>query len=746
MLNQIKSSNQEKTNQSVHLDRNSIFFISLISMLMSLSLFNSATASTVGPGSDCDFNDLYSAINAVPTNGSEIIQIIGNDIDDYVVTGNFNIISKNIQLHGGMIDCGIGNQNINDKTIIKRSLTTKPVLGVYANSNVTLYNIIIEDGSNDNGGGVAIHSGSHVTLNNSVIQNNMATINGGGVYVDEAKLTITANSVIANNNTEEDGGGVYCQNSEIRFVDGLINGNTTLQDDGGGMYLNNCQLSGTSGNSRVISNNISEHTGGGIYAENNSVINLGDSASETLIEGNKVRSNYAVGGGMYIKESIVNLTNAHVAHNTAHRGGGIFATLNSQVFVEQTPDNCVSSTDYFGCTSFENNTAKGYSYGDVIACLLSGGYGGAFFISESSLWTNGLIIKNNRSTRPDCVGGSVDNNARGPVVYAKDADVTFINALIYENGGERARDVFLIEDSHLMMVGSTVANNRVNVEATIRANGVNPNVEIWSSLFDEDLTDVFDHSGGADSQLNIHCVQTNNASDFTNGGVGTSNIEHLTEGNSRFINASGRNYRLRSDSDALDKCTLETMSENGLEALYNFDLTGGGRPIIATNALSPIDLGAFEYGADIGALPQHADLKVEFSGPSLLTTTNSIDYSVSARNFSGVTAQQVRVEILLDDLIDADSVIFSPEIVGMWTCGRNNNLLTCYYNEHLESQRTTSSLLIELAPVIQNGIITTLASVDDVVSLDPNYTNNTAVVDTLIQTDSEDMIFSNGFE
>jgi predicted outer membrane repeat protein len=123
----------------------------------------------------------------------------------------------------------------------------------------TISGISIEDGNNDDGGGI-VNSGT-LTVTNSMISGNTSSgLYGGGIYNNEGTLTVT-DSTLSNNNAVERGGAIYSIEGNLTIVDITVSGNTS--DLGGGIY------NGTDGMTSItdstISGNSAEANGGGVY-------------------------------------------------------------------------------------------------------------------------------------------------------------------------------------------------------------------------------------------------------------------------------------------------------------------------------------------------------------------------------------------------------------------------------------------------------------------------------------------------
>lgn len=126
---------------------------------------------------------------------------------------------------------------------------------VYAAADVTLANLILQNG-NVGGSGGGVYASDLLTLDNVTAMNNTAS-SGGGVYVQGALVMSDASFV--GNTANSGGGGVYA-NSSATVTGGRFQNNRSPSSNGGGLRVNgSLAMTGTQflGNSAV--------NGGGLY-------------------------------------------------------------------------------------------------------------------------------------------------------------------------------------------------------------------------------------------------------------------------------------------------------------------------------------------------------------------------------------------------------------------------------------------------------------------------------------------------
>ena len=223
-------------------------------------------------------------------------------------------ISIDLTLRGGYDGCNSGSTA---KTTIDGTNSGR-VIQIYEDINVTLENLNIINGNESWGGGIRIYQNSNLTGDNLSIYNNTATTYGGGLRLMGADVTLT-NSYIGDNLAPK-GAGIYATMnggyapSIILQQEADIQDNQALTGDGlgGGVYLSEGSLGLTNG-SDIYSNDAID--GGGVYLITSTLTVLGNLSS--------IRSNDASsdGGGIYAQGSTVNLDNQAALSSNRRRYG-----------------------------------------------------------------------------------------------------------------------------------------------------------------------------------------------------------------------------------------------------------------------------------------------------------------------------------------------------------------------------------------------------------------------------------------
>jgi peptidoglycan/xylan/chitin deacetylase (PgdA/CDA1 family)/methionine-rich copper-binding protein CopC len=203
-------------------------FILLISIFLAFSsvstLQTSNAASTVAvntTGNDANtgtainpYQTISTGINKVADKGTVKLSSGTFDISkDTEHTDYGIIISKNVTIQGSG-----STSTIIDAKGLSTIFTIK-------NSNVVIRDLTIKNGKSLNGGAITNNAGSHLTLINCILINNVATNYGGAIY-NSGNLNITSSTLAANSVTTGYGSAVYNRQGSAEIHFNSIFGNT----------------------------------------------------------------------------------------------------------------------------------------------------------------------------------------------------------------------------------------------------------------------------------------------------------------------------------------------------------------------------------------------------------------------------------------------------------------------------------------------------------------------------------------
>jgi alpha-glucoside transport system substrate-binding protein len=251
-----------------------------------------------------------------------------------------SFIQSNTAMFGGGVYCH------ETECTIRRSLVSRNNAydggGIYSDYN----NLNVEDSTVEeniasyNGGGIHTEFGSTSISDSLILNNDALSIRGGGLYSNRTPTEILRSN-LSGNTANQLGGGIYQYRAPLSIDSTLIAGNTAAS--GGGLYANHFNAAVTMLRSTVSGNsatsNVMDPThgvvigGGGIMLENSAGMN----STNSTISGNTA---VGVGGGiLFFRNFSRNLSLHHltITENSAASGGGIYVDqYTGAVFVDNT--------------------------------------------------------------------------------------------------------------------------------------------------------------------------------------------------------------------------------------------------------------------------------------------------------------------------------------------------------------------------------------------------------------------------
>lgn len=315
------------------------------------------------------------------------------------------------------------------------------------------------------GGGIYLSEGSAAMAQCASVDKNEA-IFGGGVYAITSTVTMEgACSSINYNTSVEEGGGLYAQGSSITLLDDVqLSHNKAGVSEvsrgyGGGAFLDDSELKGYH---IAITENTATAAGGGVYAGNNSLLELrpgpytcsGPRCSQ--LSNNSVNED---GGGIAAHQSVIDLRQTYIENNGGYCGA--FYATDSVIYLynDLFAGNysivgviCLSGSDVYGSeVTIADDTTGGdlgiASMGDtsitlarsiiwgyttsfeemghfVICSDIQGGYAGTDNINSDPKFVDPMngdfTLQGDSPAIDQCLGGlsvDVDNNPRPETYY-----------------------------------------------------------------------------------------------------------------------------------------------------------------------------------------------------------------------------------------------------------------------------------------------------------------------------------------
>lgn len=553
---------------------------------------------TVGTGLGCKYSNVQDAINAAAANpGEDYVWISqSGSYGNQAITIN----GQDVIVEGGFAHC-TDNQPAPGARTALRGANGHSVFHITGNSNVTLQGLEISGGSPaDRGGGIAFSGHGSLSASQLWVHNNQASYGGGIDMNPSGPSTLTLlNSVVSQNTATIQGGGIRVEGRSTLLTDGksYISENKALGNGdvgyGGGIeivgpakaevsstvwlnraaYGGGIAVRGHGNDSATLSlyttdaahpvsiyGNVASHTGGGIFLKGDTKV-AGSGATAFLwardfsIDGNAA----ANGAAIYADEVNSSLLPGPGSYHGVH----VYLNKGSQ----STRLQAVACKVGPKCNEIADNLSED-SNGKPT--------GGATVLiqSDGELYANRLAARRNH-------GGSlfqfVDDQDQAPPSALHDcllADNVETAPLILVTGGAKA--------SQLIVDTCTITNNRVDT-ASVPAYTIGADVnfmELTNSIVYDLGAQVIDFHGRPAGDLTAHYDLVNNSGTLPNG-LG------ILKGAPTFIDAAQQNYHLASASLGVDYAP----------GVGGVDLDNNPRTADSSNVpnvFGPMDLGAYE--------------------------------------------------------------------------------------------------------------------------------------------------------
>ncbi len=289
--------------------------------------------------------------------------------------------------------------------------------GIKNSGTLTINNSTISGNSATIGSG--INNSGTLTINNSTISENTA-IDGGGGINNFGTLTIS-NSTIAGNRAGGGGGISNLNNGTLTISNSTISGNSASGDGGGVTNFGTLTLINSTISENLAGNNDGDD-GGGIF--NSGTLTISNSS----VSGNSAPGNFEHNGGF---------------------GGGIFnsntLTINNSTIAGNSAGTYGGGVTNFGTLTLSNSTIAGNS-----TASYGGSYGGGIFNS------NTLTINNST------ISGNSAFEVGGGILSGFDGALTINNSTISGNSAGRGGGIGIAENSSTVLTklrSTIVANN-----------------------------------------------------------------------------------------------------------------------------------------------------------------------------------------------------------------------------------------------------------------------------------------------
>jgi len=326
------------------------------------------------------FDDLNAAIRSADRDSTLAVQGTCTHVGPRGIGNAVFVIDRSLTLKG------VRTTGSGDPTLDGSSLAG--VVWVNPNLTVTIVGLTIANGDTENGnGGGLFNEGSVVTLRDTIVANNRASVSGGIDNSFGGVMTLLR-SIVSDNRSHAGGGGIY-NSGTMTLIDSTVSGNASETSGGGGIINFANKSYPNSGTMTIVDSTISRNSaaqsGGGI-------INSGSEAGVAYvsISGSTIADNRSGGrGGGVLSEGQLEFAGpTTIGGNAAVRGGGMWVSsglaggscpklMGGMVTYE--PKNSPTDYDGVGCVDQESMEAD-----QSLELSAAGGYAAQTFTARTT--------------------------------------------------------------------------------------------------------------------------------------------------------------------------------------------------------------------------------------------------------------------------------------------------------------------------------------------------------------------------
>ncbi len=274
---------------------------------------------------------------------------------------------------------------------------------------------------------VNVSSGVAITINCLTIANGNGIGDGGGLYAQDPERVVVSNVVISNNvargGGDTRGGGVYVR--------------------GGPFHMSNAE---------VVSN--AATFGGGLYLS---------SADNFVIQGSTIVNNrgYEAGGGLYVYDAALVLTDTQLMRNTAAQAGGLYLSYGHHSLIQG--------------SKFVYNTATQSTGGAFVSSSEGVEIASTSFLTNSAGSSGGLLLSHSpSSTIRNCLfSGNQANDEGGAIWMFQNIGSQILSSTISSNDADHGAGLY-VKDSDVRLYNNFIYSNTISFMgsgAGIRASG-----------------------------------------------------------------------------------------------------------------------------------------------------------------------------------------------------------------------------------------------------------------------------------
>lgn len=428
-------------------------------------------------------------------------------------------------------------------------LLNAPSTAVIRNNQIL--NNVADNSTWGQGGGIMLRD-SYARVQDNLIDHNRAGLsagNGGAIAIRGGGPTIAGNEItwnVAGQSVMGSGGGIYIWSDELVTIEGnTIQSNKALSGTGDPIlrsYGGGIAYSGNASGLAIIRGNTIRYNaaaidgvgwGGGMFLDS---LLAPSEVSHNVLEGNVAGFNQdGDGGGIYVSESIVSITDNILDSNYGTPGGdigyggGLFVGASDVLIARNVFDYniacTVMGTGWGGGLVISDSVAVvreneftrnrgNYSYDVGVGGGMLGyrsevdllhntfmtntaswggyGFGGGIYVDSTSLLAEGNTIIGNRAS-----DGAHGNGGGMRIVW--DSDFSLINNIIARNDAPTLGSGIGIHGSSGQMIHNTIGDNTSGDGAGVRVQGVSTTiVHLTNNIVVNQTTGILNVDGVCD--------------------------------------------------------------------------------------------------------------------------------------------------------------------------------------------------------------------------------------------------------
>ena len=584
----------------------------------------------------------------------------------------------------------LAHQHISDVTV------TVAVGGalIVTNTTLSINECHFEKNMANIGGAIFSEMGTKITITNSNFSSNHANLGqselcyGGVLFSDGTGTVIILDSTFENNTSDRDGGMAAVFSSNMSISNTLICYNTATMCGGAltvdlGSTLN---LEETN-----ISHNVANKSGGALCVRGNSSVNVSNS-SVFVNNSALVRNGY--GGSIYLDGSSATVDSSIFEDNKASSGGVVYAKSNASIMMK---NNCIvtdNSAKHHGGVIFLTEFSKSI----ITACNIWNNraeHGGVMYardpgnvitISKSNFsfntaGLNGGVLMLIYGSNVTINDSSFDNNVanrEGGVLYGLSMEVANVSQSIFKANKANIGGVFTIRDGSKFFTQYSIFSG--NVESDLGAVLYVDN-ETDNTIHDSKFNDNSGNYGGVvhatrSSSVTVeNCTFDNNIANIDGGTLYGRANSTITITSSWFNNNTAINDAVMLAFDG-SRITMENITFYDNRAGHD-----GGAVYIYDNSMLEISNCSF-----ISNQANNSGGSVYGRKNSSITIEESKFVNCSAQNSGGGVYIQEKSEVCLHSSEFKNNSAYSGGALHVYTTSVIN-MTNCTFSENKALQR-----------------------------------------------------------